>query len=74
MRRAAALILSVFAAAPASAKVTRYLTGNAGDVAPALAGPALNLGGGGTDVDEALQAMIDAARGCTGSRRAATAP
>jgi len=65
MRRAAALILFVFASAPASAKVTRYLTGNAGDVAPALAGPALNLGGGGTDVDEALQAMIDAARGCT---------
>jgi len=64
MRHAAVIVLGLLAAAPASAKVTRYLTGNAGDVSPALAGPALNLGGGGTDVDEALQAMIDAARGC----------
>jgi len=59
-----ALLVSL-AAVPGEAKVTRYLTGNAGDVNPALAGPVLNLGGGGTDVDAAIQEMIDAARGCT---------
>jgi cyanophycinase len=58
-------VVLVHSASPASAKVTRYLTGSAADVSPALSGPALNLGGGGTDVDAALQAMIDAARGCT---------
>lgn len=58
-------LLVPLSAAPVAAKVTRYLTGNAADVNPALSGPALNLGGGGTDVDAALQAMIDAARGCT---------
>jgi cyanophycinase len=49
----------------AEAKVTRYLTGNAADVNPTLYGPALNLGGGGPDVDPAIQWMIDQARGCT---------
>jgi cyanophycinase-like exopeptidase len=52
-------------AAPAEAKVTRYLTGNAADVNPPLFGPAHDLGGGGTDVDEALQWLIDQVRGCT---------
>ena len=51
--------------APAEAKVTRYLTGNAADVSPVLAGPAHDLGGGGTDVDAALQWIIDQVRGCT---------
>lgn len=60
-----ALLAGTFLALPAQAKVTRYLTGNAGDVNPVLAGPVLNLGGGGTDVDAALQSMIDQARGCT---------
>jgi len=58
-------LLATLIAVPAHAKITRYLTGNAADVTPALAGPALNLGGGGTDVDAALQAMIDLARGCS---------
>jgi cyanophycinase len=49
----------------AQAKVTRYLTGNAADVSPALAGPAHDFGGGGTDVDAALQWIIDQVRGCT---------
>ena len=44
---------------------TRYLTGNPADVAPVLAGPAHDLGGGGTDVDDAIQWMVDAVRGCT---------
>lgn len=49
----------------AHATVTRYLSGNAVDVRPQLFGPVLNLGGGGTDVDPAIQWMIDKARGCT---------
>ncbi len=49
----------------AQAKVTRYLTGSGADVAPALFGPAHDLGGGGTDVDPAIQWMIDQVRGCT---------
>lgn len=55
----------LFLALAANAKITRYLSGNAADVAPKLNGPVLNLGGGGTDVDEALQWIIDKARGCT---------
>lgn len=62
---ATALLFTALMAQPASAKVTRYLTGNAANVNPTLAGPALDLGGGGTDVDAALQALIDKARGCT---------
>ena len=66
MRSTALVLAFTLLSAPASAKITRYLTGNPGDVSPGpLAGPALNLGGGGTDVDAALQAMIDLARGCT---------
>lgn len=48
------------------AKVTRYLTGNPADVQPMLHGPALDLGGGSTDVDEAFQWMFDQVRGCQG--------
>jgi cyanophycinase len=52
----------------AEAKVTRYVTGNPEDVKPAtLYGPALDLGGGSTDVDEAFQWMFDQVRGCPGS-------
>jgi cyanophycinase-like exopeptidase len=62
----ALLLLALLLPAPeAQAKVTRYLTGNAADVAPALAGPAHDFGGGGTDVDAALQWIIDQVRGCT---------
>lgn len=55
----------VVLAAPVEARVSRYVTGNPADVAPALAGPAHDLGGGGTDVDPAIQWMIDKVRGCT---------
>src|SRR4029453_14242518 len=65
MRVQATLVLSLLVAAPVRAKITRYVTGNPADVNPTLAGPALNLGGGGTDVDAALPQMIDLARGCT---------
>ena len=57
----AALVLP----APAEAKVTRYLTGSAADVAPPLFGPAHALGGGGVDVADAIQWLIDEVRGCT---------
>ena len=59
------LLLSATVALPAEAKVTRYLTGNAADVAVSLAGPAHDFGGGSTDVDAAIQWMIDQVRGCT---------
>jgi cyanophycinase len=59
------LFLATLLALPAQAKVTRYLTGNAADVVVSLAGPAHNFGGGGTDVDAALQWIIDQVRGCT---------
>lgn len=59
------LLLAAVFALPAQAKVTRYLTGNAADVVVPLAGPAHDLGGGGTDVDAALQWIIDKVRGCT---------
>jgi cyanophycinase len=58
-------LLLIFNATTAEGKVTRYLTGNGGDVAPALFGPAHDFGGGGTDVDAALQWIIDQVRGCT---------
>jgi cyanophycinase len=69
MRRTAVICLlaaaAALAAAPSQAKVTRYLTGNAADVVVSLTGPAHDLGGGGTDVDAALQSIIDQVRGCT---------
>lgn len=49
----------------AQAKITRYLTGSAANVSPTLYGPAHDLGGGGADVDPAIQWMIDTVRGCT---------
>lgn len=59
------LVLILLSPTAARAKVTRYLTGDAADVSPRLHGPALDLGGGGTDVGEAIQWMIDEVRGCT---------
>lgn len=59
------LLLVATVALPAEAKVTRYLTGNAADVVVSLAGPAHDFGGGSTDVDAAIQWMIDQVRGCT---------
>ncbi len=58
------LALMTFALS-AEAKVTRYLTGNAADIQPILTTATLNFGGGGSDVDPAIQWMIDKARGCT---------
>ena len=63
----ALLVLAAVLALPAHAKVTRYLTGNAADVVVPLYGPAHDFGGGGTDVDAALQWIIDQVRGCTGA-------
>ncbi len=49
----------------ARAELTRYVIGDANDVDPALHGPAFDLGGGGSDVDEAMQWVIDEVRGCS---------
>lgn len=57
-------VLTLLSAREAEAKVTRYLTGSGADVSPRLHGPALDLGGGGTDVAEGIQRMIDEVRGC----------
>jgi cyanophycinase len=66
MRRTLSLLaLAAALALPAQGKVTRYLTGNAADAVVPLSGPAHDLGGGGTDVDAALQWLIDQVRGCT---------
>src|SRR3954451_20271518 len=65
MKSVLSCLLLALLAVPAHAKVTRYLTGNAADVVVSLAGPAHDLGGGGTDVDAALQWIIDQVRGCT---------
>jgi len=68
MRKTLSLLaLATVLALPAHAKITRYLTGNAADVVVPLAGPAHDFGGGGTDVDAALQWIIDQVRGCTGA-------
>ncbi len=49
--------------------LTRYLSGSAQDVHPDLNGPSLLLAGGGTDQMAAMQAQIDAIRGCTDCER-----
>jgi len=66
-----AVLLPLGSARAAEATVTRYLTGNPADVSPPLFGPAHDLGGGSTDVDAALQWMIDQVRGCAGPACAA---
>jgi cyanophycinase len=48
----------------AEARVMQYLKGNPADVNPPLSGPVYNLGGGGSDVDPAIQWMINQVRGC----------
>ncbi|HEY0005302.1 MAG TPA: hypothetical protein VGB17_10880 [Pyrinomonadaceae bacterium] len=63
---ALAILMLLATAWTTEAKVTRYLTGNAADVNPPLSGPAHDFGGGGTDVDQAIQWIIDQVRGCTG--------
>jgi cyanophycinase len=55
----------LFGSRSVEAKITRYVTGNPADVQPLLQGPALDLGGGSTDVDEAFQWMFDEVRGCS---------
>ncbi|WP_245587502.1 cyanophycinase [Cylindrospermum stagnale] len=59
------LIMGSLLTLPGIAKTTGYLQGNAANVNPPLAGPVYDLGGGGPDVDEAIQWMINRVRGCT---------
>lgn len=56
--------LTILAALDANASITRYMSGNVADVKPRLHGPVLDLAGGSTDVEPAIQWMIDKARGC----------
>lgn len=66
MKTILAAILSVLVLiGAAEAKITRYPSGNPADVKAKLHGPALDLAGGSTDIDAAIQWMIDEARGCT---------
>lgn len=60
----ALVLLLTLTALPSHAALTRYFSGTAHDVKPALHGPALILAGGGKDVEPALQAAIDLVRGC----------
>ncbi|PAX59885.1 peptidase S51 [Brunnivagina elsteri CCALA 953] len=57
-------ITASFIIFPAIATAKPYLKGNPANVNPPLAGAVYNLGGGGTDVDGAIQWMINNARGC----------
>ncbi|BAZ16475.1 hypothetical protein NIES4071_83520 [Calothrix sp. NIES-4071] len=59
----AIVFLTTIIALPAIAKPS--IIGNPKNVNPPLAGPVYNLGGGGTDVDSAIQWMVNQARGCS---------
>jgi cyanophycinase len=61
----AALVLA--AALPLQATATRYKVGSSTDATPTCQGPAYDIGGGGTDVDPAIQWLIDQVRGATGN-------
>jgi cyanophycinase len=65
MNRTILALSSLLFAATASAALQRYFSGSDVDVRPKLHGPALDLAGGGKDVEPALQSMIDRVRGCT---------
>src|SRR6202008_4978961 len=58
-------IFLLFLSVIGQADLKTYTIGNSVDVKPKLHGPAFHLQGGGTDVDAALQRMIDLTRGCT---------
>ncbi|MBD0303160.1 MAG: Type 1 glutamine amidotransferase-like domain-containing protein [Tolypothrix sp. T3-bin4] len=58
-------IIAIALILPVEGKVTPNLKGNPANVNPPLAGPVFDLGGGGSDVDEAIQWMINRVRGCT---------
>ncbi len=57
------LLIALFPS-PARAEVWHKPDGNAEDVNPQLVGPAYDLGGGGRDVDRAIQWTINQVRGC----------
>lgn len=64
-RLPALLLLALAAAAPVGASASRFRSGGA-DVAPICHGPAFDFGGGGRDVNDAIQWMIDQVRGASG--------
>ena len=60
------LLAFLLLATTAHAALTRYWSGSDVDVKPRLHGPMLILAGGGGDQGAAMQAAIDAVRGCSG--------
>jgi cyanophycinase-like exopeptidase len=60
-------VLVMTACLPLQATATRYKIGSNTDATPTCHGPAYDIGGGGTDVDPAIQWLIDQVRGATGS-------
>lgn len=59
------VLMMVVLVSPATANVKSYEISDSPDVNPTLTGPAYDLGGGGPDVDSAIQWTIDQVRGCT---------
>lgn len=59
------IFILIFLPVLANADVIHYLSGSSEDVKPKLKGPIIYLAGGGGDVDEGFQWMIDKTRGCT---------
>ena len=57
------LLMALFPS-PVRAEVWHKLDGNAEDVKPQLLGSVYDLGGGGADVDRAIQWTIDRVRDC----------
>lgn len=65
MSAVALVLMMVVLVSPATANVKSYEISDSPDVNPALTGPAYDLGGGGPDVDSAIQWTINQVRGCT---------
>ena len=59
------LIVATVLVFPPQAKSYSYLENSSAFLSPQQAGPVYNLGGGGGDVDEAIQWMINEVRGCS---------
>jgi cyanophycinase-like exopeptidase len=73
IRQAGAILALASFGMPATASAApkraaqRFKVGSSSDASPTLHGPVFDCGGGGTDVDAAIQWMIDQVRGTTSS-------
>ena len=59
-------LATALALSPLGAAATRYRVGSTADTAPVCQGPAYDIGGGGGDVNAAIQWVINQVRGTTG--------